>query len=140
MYVNSAYINSQAISADPLELVRMLYRGALEGVSAGRDRIRDGDILGRVERLNKVSAIIDELTVSLDRNAGGEISMMLAQLYDYMRHLILTANIEQSERPLIELESLLGTILDGWENCRPAAEEVPVEELQAEYAGVSCSY
>jgi flagellar protein FliS len=140
MYANNAYINNQAVSADPLELVRMLYRGALEAVSAARHSARQGEIAARVERLAKVSAIITELTLSLDREGGGEIGFLLARLYDYIQHLVLKANMEQSEIPLIEVERLLGTMLEGWENCRPASGPIPPSELQAQHAGVCCSY
>jgi flagellar protein FliS len=89
-------------------------------------------------------AILNELALSLDHDAGGEISRSLAEMYDYLQRLILQANFEQIDAPLAEAEQLLATMLDAWENCRVSAEETPEEisEIQGvpEYVAVSCSY
>lgn len=140
MYVSKAYLDNQAVSADPLELVRMLYRGAVEAVGSARRHLRDGDIPARTRQISKAIAILNELTLSLDHEAGGEISRRLAELYDYLQRLILQANFEQVEAPLVEAEQLLTTMLEGWENCRTSVEPEPYTEDVAEHVAVSCSY
>ena len=140
MYAKNAYLDSKADSADPLELVRMLYRGALDSVSSARRHLQDGDIGARGRQLSKATAILNELALSLNHAAGGEISRSLAEMYDYLQRLILKANFEQIEAPLVEAERLLATMLDAWENCRSAVEETEDAGDAPEYAAVSCSY
>lgn len=140
MYAKNAYLDSKADSADPLELVRMLYRGALDSVSSARRHLQDGDIGARGRQLSKATAILNELALSLNHAAGGEISRSLAEMYDYLQRLILKANFEQIEAPLVEAERLLATMVDAWENCRSAVEETEDAGDAPEYAAVSCSY
>ena len=140
MYANNAYLNSIAASADPLDLVRMLYRGAVEAVSIARQHLRNGDIEARSRQILKAMGILNELALSLDHTAGGEISRSLAEMYDYLQRLILKANFEQIEAPLVEAEQLLTTLLDAWEKCRSSVEEVPDADDAPEHVAVSCSY
>ena len=131
------YLESEILSADPVELVALLYRACLESLGAARRCLYDGDIPGRVRSITKASAILAELTCSLDRENGGEIAENLAELYDYLQRLILDANFKQLDTPLAEAEELLTTLYEGWAACgREIAQEngeVPSEALTALY-------
>lgn len=116
-----AYVENEIMQADPLQLVQMLYRGALQAVTKARHYLREGDILARSRQVTKASEIINELTLSLDHERGGDIARNLVELYDYMQRLLQDANFRQVEPPLAELESLLGTLLEAWEQCDPSA-------------------
>jgi flagellar protein FliS len=140
MHANHAYMDNKIDSAEPLELVRMLYRGAIEGVTGARGYLRNGDIKSRTEKLAKSAAIVHELMMSLDHLAGGPLSQNLADLYDYVQRLILKANFEQTDAPLAEAERLLTTLLEGWENCRPVVEPWQSASADGERTPVSHSY
>ena len=43
----ATYFESDVLSADPVELVRMLYRGAIDAVEKARQHLRQGDIAAR---------------------------------------------------------------------------------------------
>jgi flagellar secretion chaperone FliS len=118
-----AYVENEILQADPIRLVQMLYRGALLAIGKARVHVRERDIAGRSRQLTKASEIINELTLSIDTEKGGEIARNLVELYDYMQRRLQDANFRQVEEPLIELESLLGTILDAWEQCAPGTAE-----------------
>jgi flagellar protein FliS len=115
---NDAYLESKILSADPMELVQMLYQAALDRTCEARDRLARGDITGRSASVSKAMAIISELTASLNHEAGGEISRNLAELYDYMLKRLLDANFKQIDGPLAETEQLLRTLLEGWRGAR----------------------
>jgi flagellar protein FliS len=115
------YLESRVLSADPLELVQLLYQGALDAVENARQRLRQGDIAARSRQIAKAGAILTELACSLDPAAGGEFSRTLLELYDYMQRRLLEANIAQSEPILAEVSRLLATLLEGWLNCRSTA-------------------
>jgi flagellar protein FliS len=106
------------MSADPLELVAMLYRGAQEAVRRARQAVDSGDIRGRAREITKASEILTELALSLDHRQGGDISRNLTELYDYMQRKLIESHTQQSAAPLVEVERLLATLLDGWNECR----------------------
>jgi len=135
--VQSQYLEAEILSADPVKLVALLYRGALDAVSAARRHLKEGDIRERARRINQAYEILLELVNTLDHSAGGEMSRNLAELYVYMQAQLLAANSQQAEAPLAEVEKLLGTLIEGWKT-------VPVPETAANpdtpYEAISCSY
>lgn len=143
-----AYRSSQddeILQADPLTLVQMLYRGALDAVRRARVCLAQGEIEQRGRQISKALAIIAELTVSLDRERGGEVARNLAELYDYLQRQLSAAHLRASAEKLAEVEALLSTLAESWEACRTAEESVPTSmpSLYAEpsaYAAVSYQF
>jgi flagellar secretion chaperone FliS len=118
----NAYLESRVLTADPLELVRILYRAAVDCTRRARAHLAGGRIAERSRDVSRTMAIISELSGCLDHSHGGAISGNLAQLYDYLQRRLLEANARQKAEPLAEVESLLTTLLAGWEQVRPASE------------------
>jgi flagellar protein FliS len=136
----NSYLESEILSADPIRLVELLYRGAIEAVQRTRERLRDNDIAGRAAASSKVSAIIDELNCSLDRERGGEIGEQLGRLYDYMQSRLIDGNVRQADEPFAEVERLLTTIYEGWKECVDASAPALDYVDAGSYAPLSCSF
>lgn len=112
-----AYTNQQdwdILGASPLELVRALYRGAIQSVRLARTALAAGQIRERSAAITKACAIVQELTLSLNKEEGGEVAANLAELYVYIHRRLGEANIEQTDAPLAEAERLLSTLLEAW--------------------------
>jgi flagellar protein FliS len=112
-----AYL-SNVVSADPMELVCLLYQHALNAVQDARRHLASHDIAGRAQAISKAIGLIGELHASLDHDAGGQISANLEKLYSYMMFRITEANIRKQDAPLAEVESLLATLADAWREAR----------------------
>jgi flagellar protein FliS len=119
---HDAYLESRVLSAEPLELVHMLYQGAIGAVQDARHNLADGKIMERSRAITKACTILAELTVALNQEAGGELAKRLASLYDYMRRRLLEANFRQSDEPLGEVLGLLATLAEGWAEIRKRQE------------------
>ena len=144
---HSQYLEAEVLSADPVKLVTLLYRGALEAVAAARVHLKEPDIRQRTRRINQAYEILFELSQSLDhsleKNAGGEISQNLARLYAYMQTKLLEANSQQIESPLLEVENLLTTLAEAWKAVpaiAPTADSPAIAVDAAEYVPMSCTY
>lgn len=128
------YLASRVLSADPTELVRILYEAALEAVTTARRRLAEGDIAGRSRAVTRAYSILTELAVAVDRRRGGALGNNLVELYDYMQRRLMEANLRQTEAPLGEVALLLTTLLEGWRQCGPPppppafAEECAIRE------------
>jgi len=119
---HDAYLESRVLSATPLELVQLLYQGAIGAVQDARHHLADGKIAERSRAISKACGILIELTAALNHEAGGELAGRLAALYDYMQRRLLEANFQQSDPPLGEVLGLLTTLAEAWaEISRPAA-------------------
>jgi len=121
---SDAYLESRVLSADGIELVRMLYQSAITAVRDARRHLAANEIAARSRAIGKVHRIVTELAVSLDHERGGELSRGLARLYDYVSRRLLEANSQQTDQPLEEVLRLLSTVQEGWNGIGSAS---PVE-------------
>jgi flagellar protein FliS len=128
------YLETAVFSADPVKLVCMLYRGAIEATASARRHLKDGDIRQRSRQIMRAVAILQELSRSLDPQYP-EISRPMRELYAYMHARLLEANSKQIDAPLAEVEQLLSTVLEGWNTVTPAAPPV----VEAAYQPLSCT-
>jgi len=124
------YIEEEILTAAPVQLIQLLYRGALDSITSARRYLKLGDIRARSRAISKAMTIVTELSLSLNHTAGGQLSTKLAELYAYTQTLLIQANVKQSDPPLAEAERLLSTLLDGWQACLPP-------ETQAGKSGTS---
>lgn len=115
-------------SADPVELIVLLYDGALESVRRAALLLEAGDVPGKAREITRATNIVSELRAILSLDKGGEIAANLAALYDYLRGQLLQANLKNSAEKLEEVATLLTGLRGAWaelaesqrEKARPA--------------------
>ncbi|MGA2038089.1 MAG: flagellar export chaperone FliS [Bryobacteraceae bacterium] len=122
---HDAYLESRVLSADPVELIRLLYQTGVSAVQDARRYLADGKIMERSKAITKAGQVLIQLIAALDHERGGELSRRLAALYDYMLHRLTEANFRQRDEPLAEVLSLLATLAEGWEGVRPVPKPEP---------------
>jgi flagellar protein FliS len=121
------YLETEVLNADPLQLVNMLYRGALEAVVAARFHLAAGSIMERSRRIMKAWNILHELSRSIDPVQAPELSARLMELYVHMQQRLLDANIQQADGPLAEVQALLATLSEAWQAVQTQASVPPRE-------------
>jgi flagellar protein FliS len=115
---HDAYLESRILSANPMELVCLMYQGAISEVREARRHLQAKDIRARSNSITKVHDILSELATVLDHQQGGPIAANLARLYDYMMRRITEANFKQIDEPLAEVLGLLTTLKEGWDGVK----------------------
>lgn len=102
-------------SANPHQLVMLLFQGAEQAISLARVHMENKNIAEKGMAISKAIDIINlGLKASLDLEAGGEIAQNLAALYEYMVRRLVTANIKNQVAILDEVAGLLGEISSAW--------------------------
>jgi flagellar secretion chaperone FliS len=101
-----AYLETEVLSASPVQLVEMLYRGAIESIDKAVSAIQSHDIAVRNHSINRAHAIVNELASSLDHTHGGDLSRQLTELYDYIQRKLGEGNFSQQAAPLLEARGL----------------------------------
>ena len=139
-----SYLDNEVLTAAPLQLVQLLYRGTLDTIASARRYLKLGDIRARSRAITKAMLLVAELARSLNMAEGGEVSRNLAGLYAYVSKLLIKANSEQSDPPLAEAEQLLGSLAEAWEKAAQAAtppeHDVTESDSEDAYEPLSCSY
>ena len=108
------YRQVQVETADQGTLLLMLYSGALKFLGQAR-RAMEADKIEETNRLlGRVQDILCELMSSLNPELP-DISGPLFQLYEYMHHLLVQANIKKDAGLIIEVEKQLTALLEAWQ-------------------------
>jgi flagellar protein FliS len=116
----AAYLETKVLSASPVQLIHLAYEGAIEAVSEARTHMTANRIQERVRSITKVQLILTELQNSLDFKKGGDVSVQLGRLYDYMQRRLTEANFQRVEEPLAEVQGLLETLDGAWKEIAAA--------------------
>ena len=115
------YLENEILSADPLKLVELLYRGALDAIQGARQHLAKREIRERSKAITKAQLIVIELANSLDASQAPDLTAQLTRLYRYIGQLLADANVRQQDAPLAEASHLLATLLQAWEQCAEAS-------------------
>lgn len=109
-------VETGVAAASPQKLVIMLYAGAIEAVLNARTALARDDVAGRGAAISKAISIIDEgLRATLDLESGGEIAANLMDLYEYVAHRLLYANLKADAASLDEAAHLLTELKSAWD-------------------------
>jgi len=109
------YLQTQVRSRTPLELIVMLYEGALRAVTTAAEAAARRDIRTRRDNVSKALGILAELQSSLDREKGGKIAEELDELYGWMTSRLVDATVKQEVKPLNEVKKVLQILHDSWQ-------------------------
>ena len=112
---NQMRVESGVAGARPIDLVVMVYEGAIEALGRAATEMRKGDIDAKNRTITRAIRIIDEgLRAPLDLSAG-PISANLADLYDYMTRRLLQGSVRNDPAMLDEVRGLLLELKSAWD-------------------------
>jgi flagellar protein FliS len=119
-----AYRRINVETKSPLELVLMLYDGALRFVGEAREAIARKDVGARTEATRRALDIITELQNTLNMEQGGDVARELDRLYAYMAARML--DVTRGDAVAAdEIHKLLGTLREGWSGAAAAVSSSP---------------
>ena len=102
----NAYRQVEAQSRSPLELVVMLYDGALASLAEAGAAAERGDQARRRAGVSKALAIISSLRENLNFTQGGTLAQELDRLYDYATVRLLDVTLKHDVGAIAEIEIL----------------------------------
>ena len=110
----SVYQENAVTTQSRGHLVVMLYDGAIKFLRRAAIAMDAGNHEEKANCLNRATAIIDELNITLDLEHGGEIAMNLRKLYGFMIRHLNQGLIQNDSRRLREVAKLLEELNAGW--------------------------
>lgn len=116
-----AYRRVDAETKSPVELVVMLYDGAIRFIGEAREAADRNDVVVRTRSVSRALAIVTELQNNLQIEDGGDVALELDRLYSYMTTRLLDSNVKRDRRALDEVHRLLSTVREGWAQVRTPA-------------------
>ena len=102
-------------TADPHQLVAMLFEGLIQSVGRARVSLGRGDLAGKGEQIIKAVRILDEgLKPALNLEQGGEIAVNLSDLYAYCVMRLTQANLRNDDAALGDVLRVIEPLAQGW--------------------------
>ena len=118
----SAYQRIEANGASGVQLVVMLYDGAIRFLGDAKACAERGDRRGRAAAISRTLAIVGELQSTLKVEEGGDIARSLDALYTYITEKIIDASVKGNDSALDEAMKLLRTLNSAWVEIAKKAE------------------
>ena len=109
-----SYRRNALEGSTPLDLVVMLYDGALRFSAEARAAMLRRDIKARAAAISRVLAIVGELQGTLDFERGGTVATSLNGLYSFVSNRLMEASSTQHVAPLDEAIRVLSALREGW--------------------------
>lgn len=109
------YRATKVETAGSVDLVVMLYQGAVRFTRLGIDGLSRQDLKASHTNFCRAQDIIVELLGSLNHETGGAIAGQLASIYDYCFRQLVTANIKKDPAPAREVVGILRDLGTAWQ-------------------------
>jgi len=125
-YGNSSidqYRKSAVTTASPLQLVIMLYDGALRFIDNAQAALDSGDRFAQNHASQKAQKIVAELMACLDMQKGGEIAQNLFALYTFVYNRLVEANLEDRRDYYGQAAKVLADLRVSWSHIEAAQRE-----------------
>lgn len=129
----SAYQATQVSTANKVQLVVLMYDGAIRFITEAKEKSAAGDVAGKGVAISKAQKIIHELTNALDMRRGGEVAANLSQVYMRISRNLINANVNRKMEELDESLESLRNLRGAWEQImrQPNAPESAQQSKQA---------
>ena len=105
---------SQAMVADKVELIQMLFDGLIDSLVTAKGHIQRGSIEDKNKSLVRAGRIVLGLQGSLDLDKGGDLARNLYELYSYVTRRLVHVNARNDLDALQEVHTLLNEIRQAW--------------------------
>jgi flagellar protein FliS len=112
--VASRYRGVQMKTASPVQIVVMLYEGAIRFASEADEAMGKGDRARAGERIGRTMRIIDEFIATLDPTPDPEWADNVLALYGFCKHKLFEANMKQDRAALADVIKVLSPLRDAW--------------------------
>ena len=122
------YRATKVETAGSVDLVVMLYQGAVRFIRQGIEAMERQDPKAAHTNLVRAQDIVVELLGSLNREEGGQVANQLASVYDYCFRQLVQANVKKDPAPAREVIGILRDLGTAWQ-------EIAVQQRQAQRQG-----
>ncbi len=128
------YLESRVLSAQPVDLIAMLYQIAIQSLRKAIGHMKSGDALARSREVTRAQEAVNELMAALDHSVGASFTQTLAALYVYVQQQVLKGHAGPSEEALQRAIGILSTLEEGWQGvCTELAKANQAAPQAAQY-------
>ncbi len=109
-----AYRQHSVMGASPVQLVVMLYDGALRFMEEGKRAIIAKDLETQNFKLQRAQKIVFELMSTLNMSEGGEVARNLLGLYTFIVNELVEGNISDDTHRIDNAMKTMSDLRESW--------------------------
>ena len=125
------YHNNSISTSSKGRLVVMMYEGAIRFVTKAMTCMDQKDVAGQGNYIQKTYDIVNELSLALNMDEGGEVSRKLDNLYQFILKQLTLANVKSDKKILESVLKILSTLKEGWDQVFDSQSSVETSALNA---------
>jgi flagellar protein FliS len=110
----NAYRKNAALGASKVQLVVMLYDGALRFMEEGKRAMNEKDLETQNTKLQRAQRIVAELMGSLNLKVGGEVTENLLKLYTFVMNELVEANVTDDPKKIDNAMKVMSELRESW--------------------------
>lgn len=111
---HDAYRMNAVETASPEQLTLMCYDGALRFMRKAARALDEGNLAEASSATGRAQAIVNELNITLDMDAGGEIASNLRSIYLFVNRHLSEAMVAGDAARVGEAMTLIGELRGAW--------------------------
>ena len=110
-----AYLNQRILGASPEQQAALIMEAGQLHLGRAIQALARNDFDAATRSYIRVSEVIQEATIRLDLEQGGEAAQSLAKMYDWWTREIMAASRTKDSARLARVASSMGEIRQAWE-------------------------
>ena len=110
-----AYANTQITTASSVQVVVLLYDGAISSMKLAQEGIIALNFQDKARFLDRALRVVGELSASLNMEEGGAVAKDLQRLYEYIQFEVTQANLKNEPGRLEGPIRCMGVIREAWQ-------------------------
>jgi flagellar protein FliS len=111
---HDAYRTNAVETASPEQLTLMCYDGALRFMRRAAKSLDEGDLADASAATGRAQAIVNELNITLDMEAGGDIASNLRSLYLFVNRHLSEAMLGTDSAKVREAMTVIADLRGAW--------------------------
>ncbi len=127
------YLAQRVLGASPQQLMALLLEGGQRFLAQAAQAIGRRDIAAKAQFANKALAVVEELTLRLNHEEGGELVGNLVRIHDWWTREILAASAAKDPARLDRVGRQMGELRQAWEQAelkRTGAQDGPALQVR----------
>ncbi|PIQ97997.1 MAG: flagellar export chaperone FliS [Nitrospinae bacterium CG11_big_fil_rev_8_21_14_0_20_56_8] len=126
---HNQYRQNQISTSSQGKLILMMYEGAIRFSKMAIAGMTEGDLSKKGLYIQKTHDIVNELSLALNMEKGGEVARKLESLYQFILRQLTLANIKSDKKALESVVRVLTPLYEAW-NQLLSVTETPEEPPQ----------
>lgn len=112
-----AYLSQRILGTSPEQQAALIMEAGQLHLGRAIQALNQNDFSAATQSYIRVSEVIQEATLRLNREGGGELAQNLAKLYDWWMRVVMDASRTRDTNRLAAVAQGMGEVRQAWEEC-----------------------